>query len=136
MNIDSAALAKEFQFKTSRSGGKGGQHVNKVETKVELLWDYQASGFFSDEEKHQIALALKNRINKEGMLQVVAEEERTQLKNKHIAVHKTIKLISESLKEQKKRKPGKPGKSAVKNRLDDKRKQALKKINRGERFDF
>ncbi len=135
MKLNVEELVKEFSFRTARSGGKGGQNVNKVETKVELLWNFYASAFFSDDEKSKIAFRLANRINKENTFQVVSEEARTQLRNKEIVIKKALKLIGESLKEEKKRKPSKPTYSSVRKRLDTKRRQSLKKINRGSNFD-
>jgi ribosome-associated protein len=131
MKINREELEKEFSFRTSRSGGKGGQNVNKVSTKVELLWNFNASTLFTEDEKSKIALRLANRISNDEIFHVVAEEERTQLRNKEIAIKKTIKLIGESLKEEKKRKPSRPTYSSVKKRLDDKRIKSLKKMNRG-----
>ena len=128
-------LVKEFTFRTSRSGGKGGQNVNKVSTKVELLWDFNLSTVFSEQEKSKIAIRLANRISNDEIFHVVAEEERTQLRNKEIAIKKAVKLIGESLKEAVKRKPSKPTYSSVKKRLDQKRRLSLKKINRGNDFD-
>lgn len=130
MKVNREELEKEFSFRTSRSGGKGGQNVNKVSTKVELLWNFNSSSLFTEEEKSKIALRLANRISNDEIFHVVAEEERTQLRNKEIAIKKTIKLIGESLKEEKKRKPSKPTYSSVKKRLDDKRIRSLKKMNR------
>jgi ribosome-associated protein len=135
MLFNTDELVKEFTFRTSRSGGKGGQNVNKVSTKVELLWDFNLSTVFSDVEKSKIAVRLANRINKENTFQVVSEEARTQLRNKEIVIKKAIKLIGESLKEAVKRKPSKPTYSSVKKRLDQKRRLSLKKINRGNDFD-
>lgn len=136
MKVNREELEKEFSFRTSRSGGKGGQNVNKVSTKVELLWNFNASSLFTEEEKSKIALRLANRISNDEIFHVVAEEERTQLRNKEIAIKKTIKLIGESLKEEKKRKPSKPTHSSVKKRLDDKRIRSLKKMNRSGSLDF
>ena len=135
MLFNTDELVKEFTFRTSRSGGKGGQNVNKVSTKVELLWNFNLSAVFSDVEKSKIAVRLANRINKENTFQVVSEEARTQLRNKEIVIKKAIKLIGESLKEAVKRKPSKPTYSSVKKRLDQKRRLSLKKINRGNDFD-
>lgn len=135
MLFNTDELVKEFTFRTSRSGGKGGQNVNKVSTKVELLWNFNLSTVFSDVEKSKIAVRLANRINKENTFQVVSEEARTQLRNKEIVIKKAIKLIGESLKEAVIRKPSKPTYSSVKKRLDQKRRLSLKKINRGNDFD-
>ncbi len=135
MLFNTDELVKEFTFRTSRSGGKGGQNVNKVSTKVELLWDFNLSTVFSEQEKSKIAIRLANRISNDEIFHVVAEEERTQLRNKEIAIKKAVKLIGESLKEAVKRKPSKPTYSSVKKRLDQKRRLSLKKINRGNDFD-
>lgn len=136
MNINKELLEKEFSFKTSRSGGKGGQNVNKVETKVELLWDLNASVLFTEDEKERIAFNLRNRIAKNELFSVTAEEDRSQLRNKEIAVKKAFYLIARSLEVTPERKKSKPSFAAVKKRLEGKRKQALKKINRTKGFEF
>lgn len=123
-------LLKEFQFRTSRSGGKGGQNVNKVSSRVELFWNVSQSLVFTDEEKERILFKLRNRINKEGFLQIVSDEDRSQLRNKQNTINRIIYLITEKLKVDKPRKNTKPGKAAIAKRLDEKKKQALKKINR------
>lgn len=130
MQIDADALLSFVSFQTSRSGGSGGQHVNKVETKVTLLFDVDAATFFSDEEKDRIRQRLANRLQTDGRLQVVSQETRSQLKNKEIAVQKLIELLSQAIKTDKPRKATKPSKAAVQKRLDTKRQRALRKINR------
>ena len=136
MKTNREELEKEFQYRTSRSGGKGGQNVNKVETKVELLWNINSSVLFDEIQKARLTEKLANRITNDGIFHVVAEEGRTQLRNKEAAVKRTIKLISDSLKIEKPRKPSKPTFSSVKKRLNDKRINSLKKMNRGGDLDF
>ncbi len=133
--IDKDLFASECKFKTSRSGGKGGQNVNKVETKVELLFNINASSLFSDEEKILLKEKLFARLNEEGLLQVVSSEERSQLQNKERAVEKAIKLIEKALKPVKKRKPTKPTIEAIQKRLSDKQLKSVKKQLRKQLFD-
>jgi len=128
--IDTGLLLPFVQFQTSRSGGAGGQHVNKVETKVTLLFDIAAATVFSNEDKARIRRRLSNRLQAEGLLQVSSQETRSQLQNKEIALQKLVALLLGALKEEKPRKATKPSKAAVQKRLDTKRKQALRKINR------
>jgi ribosome-associated protein len=134
MKIRTDELMKEFQFRTSRSGGKGGQNVNKVSSRVELFWEVKESLVFNEQEKERILNKLANRINKDGFLQIVSDEDRSQLRNKQNVVNRTIYLLTETLKIEKPRKNTKPGKAAIAKRLDEKKKQALKKISR--RTDF
>ncbi len=130
MEIKTEELIGEFQFRMSRSGGKGGQNVNKVSSRVELFWNVNQSLVFRAEEKQRISTQLANRINKDGFLQIVSDEDRSQLRNKQNAINRIIFLIKESLKVEKPRKKTKPGKAAMARRLDEKKKQSLKKINR------
>ena len=111
----------EIEFRTSRSSGKGGQHVNKVDTKVELRFDVMASELLSEEEKARITGKLGNRITSEGILQVVSESERTQLLNKKEAVERFYNLLEEGIKVPRKRKPTKKPKKAKEKRLKDKK---------------
>lgn len=136
MKFNKELLQKEFSFKTSRSGGKGGQNVNKVETKVELLWDVNATGVFSEESLSRIKIKLANRINSDEVFSVTAENDRSQLRNKETAVKKALYLIENSLIVEKTRKKSKPSFASVQKRLDSKRKQALKKINRSKGLGF
>lgn len=128
MNVDQ--ILPYIRYKTSRSGGSGGQHVNKVSSKVELLFDLDASSLYSEEEKTRIREKLATRFQADGLLQVISQETRSQLENKEIALKKLMMLLEIGLKIDKKRKKTKPSKKANQNRLDTKRKQSLKKINR------
>ncbi len=120
-------FSSEISFKTARSGGKGGQNVNKVETMVEALWHVASSRFFTDEEKELIQAKLQKKINKEGQLAVRSSEARSQLENKAIAQNKMERLVAKSLIKPKKRKPTKISKEAKEKRLDSKKKESMKK---------
>lgn len=123
-------LIKECVFKTSRSGGKGGQNVNKVSSKVELVFNPQNSILFNDEEKALLAERLENRLDSEGNLHIVSQEDRSQLMNKQRTVIKLVDLLTKCLQVRKKRKPTKIPKGVIKKRLDDKAVVSSKKENR------
>ncbi|UOE48092.1 aminoacyl-tRNA hydrolase [Mucilaginibacter sp. SMC90] len=136
MNFTKADLQKETNYKTSRSGGKGGQNVNKVSSKVELLFSIGASALFTDEEKLLLTDKLQNRLNKDGYVQVICDEERSQYLNKEKAVERLISLLTKSLQKPKIRKPTKVSKAAKAARLDSKKIQSAKKEGRGKRFNI
>lgn len=123
-DIRNTDFSSELKFTTSRSGGKGGQHVNKVSTKVELHFDYLNSFILDDEQKRLIGLKLKSFINKDGMMTVVAQEERSQLMNKKRAIGKFYGLLERAFKKTKRRIATKPGPGYQKKRLESKRKHA------------
>jgi ribosome-associated protein len=129
-------LIKEFGFRTSRSGGKGGQNVNKVSSKVELYWNVENSDVFTEDEKKLITQKLQKRINKEGFVQIISEEDRSQLRNKETAIKRIYTLLLNGLKIEKPRKATKPNKAAIAKRLDNKKQAALKKINRKISWDY
>ncbi|WP_411274422.1 alternative ribosome rescue aminoacyl-tRNA hydrolase ArfB [Daejeonella sp.] len=130
MIFSKAALLREVTFKTSRSGGKGGQNVNKVSSKVELNINIKISALFTEEQKEIITRKLSNRINSDGVLQVITEEERSQLRNKERGLEKLVILLNNALHLPKLRSATKPGKSVIEKRLKHKQATALKKINR------
>ena len=130
MNIASVIFDSEFSFKTSRSGGKGGQNVNKVSSKVELNFDVRNSALLTDEQKQKVRQKLRRKINKEGVLRVVVQTERSQLYNKKEAIRKFYELMGECFKEELPRIATKPGKKAKAIRLRQKKLHAEKKMNR------
>jgi ribosome-associated protein len=134
MNFTKADLQKETSYKTSRSGGKGGQNVNKVSSKVELLFSVASSALFTDEEKQLLTEKLQNRLNKDGYVQVVCDEERSQYLNKEKAIERLTSLLTKALQKPKVRKPTKTSKAAKAARLDSKKIQSAKKENR--KIDF
>ena len=135
MNFTKDDLQTEVTYKTSRSGGKGGQNVNKVSTKVELLFNFDNSPLFTDEEKQLLWSRLQSRLNKDGNLQVVSEEERSQLLNKERALEKLMVILEKALHQPKKRKATKPTKAMIAARLATKKIQSAKKENRRRNFD-
>ena len=114
----------EIKYKTARSGGKGGQNVNKVETMVEGYWHIETSTNITAEEKILISKKLKNKINSEGFLLVKSQTARTQLANKANVQKKIVALVTKSLLVQKPRKPTKIPKAVVRKRLESKKKNA------------
>lgn len=130
MNIKDRDFTKEIEIKASRSSGKGGQNVNKVSTKIELVFDVNASELLSEEEKFKINEKLSNRISKEGKLILQSQESRSQLTNKEIAIKKLYKLLEAALKKEKPRKETKPSKAKKEQRLQIKKEVSEKKKSR------
>ena len=130
MKVD---IQPEILFRTARSGGKGGQNVNKGESMVEGMWDVTASKLVTEEQRSILLHKLANRINANGVLQVRSQVERGQLANKQRVIEKMNQLISSALERKKARIATKPGKAATEKRLTWKKQRADTKRARGNR---
>ena len=125
MNI--TQLLQEVNYKTALSGGPGGQHVNKTETKVILEWNIASSEAASLAEKETLQHRLKNSISKEGVFQLNSSKTRSQHRNKKLVTERFLELIAASLQKKKKRKPTRPSKSAKIKRMKRKKIHSDKK---------
>jgi ribosome-associated protein len=120
----------ELTFKTSRSGGAGGQHVNKTETRVELFFNVRYSAALSMQQKIVLQKKLRSKLTEDGELRIVVSDTRSQIRNKEIAIQRFLALIKKELIIPKKRKPTKPTRASVQRRLEGKSKKADIKKNR------
>jgi ribosome-associated protein len=131
MHFKPPYLLTEFVFKTSRSGGKGGQNVNKVSSKVLIEFYIQDSALLTEEEKTILLEKLTDRLTKNGVLQIVAQEDRSQLANKEVALKKMYATLNKCFVVRKKRKATKPSKGSVEKRLQTKKRTSvIKKMRR------
>ena len=130
MAIRDRNFQDEFVFQAYRSGGPGGQNVNKVSSKVELRFNIANSALLSENEKEIILAKLVNKINKVGELVIVAQTDRSQIKNKEKVTEKFYLFIEKALTPRKKRFKTRPTKASVEKRLESKRVQSQIKTNR------
>ncbi len=124
-------LSSEFSFRTSRSSGPGGQHVNKVDSRVELRFNIASSQLLSDQQKETLQQKLANKLTTEGDLIIVSQKERSQLRNKEITVEKLYALLAKALQPRKKRKATRPTRTSVEKRITSKKQTGEKKKRRG-----
>lgn len=125
--MDKDLLYKELYFKAVRSGGAGGQHVNKVSSKIVLFFDIEQSKALDEQEKLKVKSKLSSRINKEGILVLESDKTRSQIKNKEIAFYRLLLIIQGALVENKPRKDTKIPYSKLVKRKESKVKNSLKK---------
>jgi len=120
----------ELQFRASRAGGPGGQHVNTSSTRVELLWDLSHSTVVSDEQRGRLLTKLAARLDAAGMVRVVASDRRSQSQNRDAAAERLAVLVRQALVVPRKRRPTRPTRASREQRLADKRKRGEQKRDR------
>ena len=116
--------ASEIGFETSRSGGPGGQHVNKSSTKVTVIFDIEASAVLSEEQRSLLRERLASKLSAESVLRVSSQRTRSQLSNRDDAMAKLADLVRKGLKQEKQRRKTRPSRTARAKRLEEKRKKS------------
>ncbi|OGH67065.1 MAG: hypothetical protein A3B90_00555 [Candidatus Magasanikbacteria bacterium RIFCSPHIGHO2_02_FULL_41_13] len=124
----------EIRLEFSRSGGKGGQNVNKVESRVQLFWDLWASRILDDVGKARVAAKLGSRMNERGEIMIVADSERSQLQNRIVGVKRLNEVVRRALVVPRLRRATKPTRSSKEKRLESKKKRSTIKKERTKSF--
>ena len=125
----------ELQYRASRAGGAGGQHVNTSSTRIELLWDLTHSTAVDETARQRLLEKLAARLDAEGKVRVVASDRRSQLQNRESAEARLVEIVRRALVIPKKRKATRPSKAAKQRRLTDKKKRSKQKKDRRPDFD-
>ena len=120
----------ELHFRFTRSSGPGGQHVNRSATQVELLFDVAGSPSLDETQRRRVLSKLKSRLDKEGVLHLVSQETRSQLRNREEVVERFRELMRDALRVPKSRRPTRPTRGARERRLEEKRRRSEAKRSR------
>ncbi len=122
----------ELEFRFTPSGGPGGQHANRSSTRVEVLWNVEASTVLNDRQRASIRRKLRHRIDSSGTIRVASDAHRSQLRNREEAVTRLRAMLTDALRQERKRVATKPTRSAKEKRLQSKRRRSeIKKLRRG-----
>ena len=123
----------ELEFRATRAGGPGGQHVNTSSTRIELLWNVRSTRALADEDRERVQQRLASRTDADGFIRVVSSESRSQLRNRESAEIRLAEMLRRALRTPRKRIPTRPSRASREARLQDKRKRSEKKrMRRGE----
>ncbi|MGJ8683832.1 MAG: alternative ribosome rescue aminoacyl-tRNA hydrolase ArfB [Nonlabens sp.] len=128
--MDTNQLHREVSYKATTSSGPGGQHANKVATRILLEWDATSSIAFAEAEHQRILSKLQNRLTKDGILQLSCQDSRSQAANKELVFKRFLTVLREASQVQKVRKKRTLPRSVKRKRLNDKKKHSEKKENR------
>ncbi|MGE0352635.1 MAG: alternative ribosome rescue aminoacyl-tRNA hydrolase ArfB [Gemmatimonadales bacterium] len=135
VTADLAIPIAELEYRASRSGGPGGQHVNTSSTRIEVWWDIARSAVLSDEQRERLLRRLATRLDSKGRLRLVSGATRSQLSNKEEVTARLGRVVADALRVPRPRKKTRPSRAARERRLEAKRRQAAKKQNRRRRPD-
>ena len=127
---DLAIPRSELEYRATRSGGPGGQHVNTSSTRIELLWDLPGSQAITDDQRARLRTKLVSRLDSDGRVRVVASTHRSQRQNRREAEERLAALIKYALRVPKKRRPTKPTRAAREKRLAEKKRRSVIKRER------